>query len=249
MPYAFGAYEFLAYVIPGGLLLFFLMVLFPGVKVPFGQEPVNVGGLVVFLVTAFVFGQILQTAATYLVQTPMEFFGYAYRTSNVIWKDQTLLTPEERNRLIKAVGEDFKFSSDKFGFQKARAIKDENVRAQLERDWRNLIRRIHSKVNLEHTSDRLEIYSQHFNLNLGLSMALIVMFVIAKTVWATKLRRKVKFRVLELPGSVRHIVVAGLLISIVIFIMRVSYFDHLFAEELFRAYLQSKSAESPALLL
>jgi hypothetical protein len=61
MPYSFAAYEFLVYVMPGGLLTFFFIAMFPGVRAMLGAEPVNVGGLVLFLVVAFMAGMLLQS--------------------------------------------------------------------------------------------------------------------------------------------------------------------------------------------
>jgi len=109
MPYGFAAYEFLAYVIPGGILLIVMMVLFPSVKTFFGQDRMDVGGLGMFLIVSFVLGQALQTIGAYAIERLMIIFGYAHQTDLVLSPNQKLIDPDVRASFLEKANE-FKIS-------------------------------------------------------------------------------------------------------------------------------------------
>ena len=243
MPYALGGYEFLVYVVPGGFLLFFFMIMLPSLRPLFGGEPMNVVGLVLILVVAFILGQLLQTVAFCVVEKPMIGLGFSHRTNSVIWQKQGLLSKDQRDRLINAVERDFQFAREKFGFREEKDLTDETLRAQLSEEWRQLVRRIHARVNLTKSSDRLEIYLQHYAVNMGLVLAFFLIGAVLLTVQFIRhdadSGRILGLRVIKLPRFMPIVITLGVFLAMIIALMRMSYFDRLFAEELFGSYLQA----------
>jgi len=178
MPYGFAAYEFLAYVVPGGILLIVLMVLFPAVRTFFGRDRMDVGGLGMFLIVSFAFGQALQTVGAYAIEKPLIILGYAHQTDLVLSPQQKLIDPEIRTSFVEKANE-FRVS--------VTTLNPENPEDVLK--WRNLIRRVHSKINQEKLSDRLEIYGQHYAVNMNAATAFILALIIITAVIFTRRHR------------------------------------------------------------
>lgn len=231
----FGAYEFLVYVVPGGLLLFFICALFPAIRNLFGKEPVNVGGLVLFLVVSFVLGQLLQSIATYTIQPVMVRSGLAYRTSTVLFKDQNLISPKSRSRLENWLPKDFGFAKEDLAHASGDTIND-----QLKTEWRNLIRRLHTKINLDKLSDRLDVYAQNYALSMALAVSLVCIFLLVLAVHSRSPVQRERLNMTALPRWVASLLLILIPLAFLNTLERMSNFDRLFAEELFGSYLQSK---------
>jgi hypothetical protein len=245
MPYSFATYEFLVYVIPGGLLLFSFMAMFPGFKGLFGQEPVNVGGLVLFLVVAFAIGQLLQSAANYAVQWPMSELGWAYRTNAVLFTDQDVISTDDRDLLINAVNRDFRFPKDDLQFKDPASAKTKTDVGKLTKAWRSVIDQIYGKIHPNNLSDRLGSYSQHYSLNKSLTLAYLLMFIVLSIVFALPRYRSNKIlstSITPVPRWLQPLLLLVLLIAVAISIERTSAFDKLFVDDLFWTYIHSDYA-------
>ena len=228
MPYSFAAYEFLVYVMPGGLLTFFFIAMFPGVRAMLGAEPVNVGGLVLFLVVAFMAGMLLQSISFYTIQKIMMKGDLAHRADLVIWKDQKVLPDDTRNQLMQAVEQDFRFPKEKFRFAKSPGPGEQAAPDGLLTEWQHVIRRIHSKVNLDKWSDRLEIYSMHYAVNLGAVVAFCLAVIVLVAIFLSpRYQRGAVFsiQITRVPRWLQPLLVVSLLVAVVVAIDRTNNFD------------------------
>jgi hypothetical protein len=101
MALPFDAYGFLAYVVPGTVLLFVLIIIFPKLDWLLGREKVELGGFGVFLIVAFVLGQLLQNLGAVIKQGPHNWqFQTAYTTNLVVIPGSTpLLSPVDTRAL------------------------------------------------------------------------------------------------------------------------------------------------------
>jgi hypothetical protein len=256
VPYSFASYELLVYIVPGGLLLFFLMAMFPGIKALFGQEPVNVGGLVIFLFVAFAIGQLLQTASTLFIQAPMSCLGWAYRTNDVLWKNQDVILASDRDLLIEAVHGEFGAPRESFQFQDAASVGDRAKLRELRKNWRGVIDHIYAKVHPDNLSDRLGSYSQHYSLNKSAALTYLVMFAVMLTTFFLTRRERntaasgtdgdriVNMRIVRAPGWLQLLLLAASLAAAGISVERTSYFDKLFVDDLFWSYLHPNKAQT-----
>jgi hypothetical protein len=256
VPYSFASYELLVYIVPGGLLLFFLMVMFPGIRALFGQEPVNVGGLVIFLFVAFAIGQWLQTASSFFIQAPMSCLGWAYRTNDVLWAKQGVISASDRNLLIEAVHGEFGVPKDSFQFDGPASVGDRAKLGELRRNWRGVIDHIYAKVHPDNLSDRLGSYSQHYSLSKSAVLTYLVMFAVMMTTFlltghqrntaseATDNDRIVNMRIVRAPCWLQLLLLATSLAAAGISIERTSYFDRLFVDDLFWSYLHPNKAQT-----
>lgn len=231
----FAAYEFLVYVVPGGLLLFFISAMFRKIRALFGQEPVNVGGLVVFLIVAYVLGQLLHSAASYTIQEAMKANGYAYRTSQVLFTDQTVITAKDRALLGKRVVDDFGFDPADLQHKSTETISE-----RLKDEWRAVVRRVHSRINLDQQSDRANIYVQYYALNMVIAAAFIAIFVLLLVIKCMPVYRRTSLQITILAKPLEIFLLVAIPVAILISLERMSSFDRQFAEELFSSYIHNK---------
>ena len=229
----FGAYEFLVYVVPGGIVLFFVIALFPRIRALFGKEPVNVGGLVLFLVIAFVLGQLIQTLAIYSVQYAMTKAELAYRTNTVLFTDTTVLSATDRALLVKRLKEDFDFPSESLQHAKGDPSVDDNLR----NEWRRMIGKLRTKVIREKRTDRLEVYGQNFAMNMSLTAAFTIVLAMLIVVSVVSRSTRLSLKITAVAKPLRVLLFIVVVLAIGISLERVAMFDRLFAEELFGSYL------------
>jgi hypothetical protein len=231
----FGGYEFLVYVVPGGLLLFFVTAMFPAIRKLFGQEPVNVGGLVFFLVIAFVLGQLIQSLASYSIEPMMMKYNLAYRTSAVLFKDSTVISTEDRKRLIDFLSNDFGVAKEDLDHKST-----DKVDESLSKYWRGLIGRLRTKDIHDKLTDRLDVYGQNYALNMSLAASFSLMFVLLLVILVAKPATRKALGITSLAMPLKVVLLIGIPIAVAISLERMSTFDQLFARELFGSYLQSK---------
>ena len=244
MALPFDAYGFLAYVVPGAAFLFILMIMFPKLNWVLGREKVELGGFGVFLIVAFVLGQLLQNLGAVIKQGPYNWqFKTAYATNLVVLPGSMPLLSLADARLLKDK------ALKKFEVDIANIHLSDAMEAMT---WRNVVLRI---INLVHCSgdnersevcvrrtERLEIYNRNHGLHLGLTAAFSLLFLVMAVVSA------IQFRVPGwrmawdcnswILGPVRS-PVALLLLALAAYIAydRMSYFDQLYARELFLVFL------------
>jgi hypothetical protein len=219
-------------VVPGGFLLFFIVALFPGLRPLFGKEPVNVGGLILLLIVSFVLGQLLQTLAFYTIQPVMIRSGLAYRTSVVLFKDQNVISEKSRERLEVLLPKDFGFAKEHLNYTSSETITD-----KIKNDWRSLVRRLHTKVNLEKASDRLDFHAQNYALSMNLAMSFVLIFIVLITISRCTPAQRKRLKAAAFPRWFEVVLLVLVPVAFVIALDRMSNFDRLFAEELFGSYL------------
>jgi hypothetical protein len=231
MSYPYAAYEFIVYVIPGGLILFTLMALFPAVRELFGVERIDAGGLGIFLILAFILGQFIHALSHRIVEAPMIWAGLAHQTDGVLLnKNPKLLNDGDRSKLADRVKRELDVSIDSLDLGKPA---DATV-------WRGIVRRLHSTVNQKTASDRLEIYARQYAMNRNISTGLIAVLLILGALLFVQLRRNEwleGFRAVDLRGRLGVGLLLVTLAAIVISLQSIAHFDHLFARELFSAYV------------
>src|SRR5260370_12141379 len=90
MSATFDVFDYLAYIVPGTVFLFALMWLSPSLKAPFVEEEIDLGSFGVFVIMAFVAGQLLLAISSYFPEWPMRYFGWVHRTNQLVCSNQTI---------------------------------------------------------------------------------------------------------------------------------------------------------------
>jgi hypothetical protein len=219
------------------------MAMFPGIRAAFGGEQMNVGGLAIFLIIAFAIGQLTDTLAGYAVQGPMSYYGYAYRTNTVLWKNQHEFPSDQRQALIVAVDKDFNFAKSNFEFDyPGRCCCSEQCK-DLIRRWRDVIGPMYARIHPNNLSDRLGAYSQYYSLNRNDVVTFSLIFIILAAIFVHPPYRQhnvpLAVRMTRVPRWAQPILLLTVLVAVVVSIERTSSFDRLFSHELFRFYLQT----------
>jgi hypothetical protein len=229
MSYPYAAYEFLVYVIPGGLILFTVMALFPTVRELFGRERVDAGGLGIFLVLAFAVGQFVDGVSHQTVERAMTAAGCSHQSDTVAGKgSQTIISSENRTEFARRVQANYGVAIDTLDLNKP----------DHKRNWINVIRRIHSLVSQK--NDRLEVYVRQYAVNMNIATSLIAVLLILLGVLFIQHRRRawlVGIRTVDLRGRLGGLFLVLAVLGVALALQRMFYFDRLFAQELFNAYV------------
>jgi hypothetical protein len=226
MLYGFGTYEFLANVVPGGLFLFFLMLLFPNIRTVFGRARMDVGGLGLFLIVSFVLGQSIQSLSFFIIEKPMVALNLARRIQYDSLKSDYII------KIQQQAAKEFNLPPP------------EQWKADYDKNWHTLIRRIHSKINQQNLSDRLEIYSRQFAVSMTLAGVFALALVICTMVFLMQrfcVDTFISIKVAFMPPILKGIALSIILLGLVLELLRMSYFDVLFKGELLSTYSSQQS--------
>jgi hypothetical protein len=168
MQTGFATYEFITYVVPGAIFVLCLMALFPRVKEFFGAERIDVGGLGLVLVAAFVLGELFNTIGTSVIGR------YAIADKiDAVWEDKQEIIPERYKRdFVESVKNNFGVPVDQLKL-KVRCRNDNDYRL-----WKSIVSRIRAILNLTKASDRVEIYLQQYIININIAAALLFCIVV-----------------------------------------------------------------------
>ena len=232
MPYSFTAQEFLAYVVPGAVLVLGLMILFPAIRAIFGRGRIDIGGLGIFIIMSFVAGLMIQNVGYVIVEKPLERLGLVYRTNAIVPKNQTLLRQDLRQTLRATIQKQFTTDIDTLNLNDPKHFQE----------WRETVRNIYTQVLLERRSARLESYSQHYQLSINLSMSFLLLATLCGTIIAIRYRRQSWLWGIDVNFPNRWKkwpTIAGVLVCALIGLWRAYLFDDLFTRELVQAYLNN----------
>src|SRR6266540_6520618 len=94
----FNAYEYIAVIAPGSIIVFGASFIFPELKALFGEEGVSVGGLGVVLILSFVVGHLLQAFGNMFEKCLWAWFR-GMPTDWVRKVDQTLLSEHQVKKM------------------------------------------------------------------------------------------------------------------------------------------------------
>jgi hypothetical protein len=172
MQTGFATYEFITYVVPGGVFVFCLMVLFKDVRKIFGAGRIDIGGLGLFLVLSFIAGELFNTIGIDVIQPLL----IANKVDLVWAADQKIIPDRYKSMLISAIKRDFGvIPIDRLDLDSPGQRTDNDYRL-----WQSIVARMRARVALNKDSDRIEIYLQHYftNINIATSLLFCILAVI-----------------------------------------------------------------------
>lgn len=170
----FNAYDYIAVIAPGSVIVVGLAVLYLYQGQDISKEQFGIGDLGIFLILAFVFGQLLQAIGNWLE----EVFWKCNRsmpTNWVIQPDQSLLSDSQLDRLKQSVQQDFNISFP----------------AISEKDWFNITREINTKIKAANLTERVDTFNRNYGLMRGIAAAFLTLVVLIPlkdwTQWQTSI--------------------------------------------------------------
>jgi hypothetical protein len=207
MPTTFQVFEYLAYIIPGTILLYGILWLSPDLKAPLVDEKIDLGSFGIFVILAFVAGLLVHAIAHYVPeQWVLRPLGLVHRTDALICSDAEL-----RGIAIK------KAISDKLHEDMETICKNNDARSK-----QRVLRQIFAgeqKGGTHH--DRVELFEGRYYLLLDLSAVFIILIPVSIILRPAWWRASVPL----------------LLIATLLSLERTSYFDRIYASELIQSFL------------
>ncbi len=159
MSATFNAFEYLAYIIPGAVLLYAVLWLSPALKAPLVEEKkIDLGSFGIFVILAFVAGLLVQAVAHYVPDRwVMRPLGLVHRTDALICG---------QDEIKKAIGGKLK--------------QDMDTTCGSENSRQAVLRRIFADEQLAGAyHNRVELFEGRYYLGLGLAAALIALIPIS----------------------------------------------------------------------
>jgi hypothetical protein len=239
MPFSFDAYEYVGYIAPGAVFLLGLAFIFPAVRKLLGKPRSALSELGIFIVAAFVLGHLLHGLGHYVIDSPKSPVGRMHATFSVIPEEQELLSATERTELREVVNSRLCVDLTKIKlFDQEQSL-----------SWDHVARQIYMEVYLAKRNERVDIFNRGYGLHLALAIAFILMaFVLIGIAILSVAHTKFGYRCVGQLSSIivlRNrlawdrfvIILAALLLLSTVALQRMSYFDKLYAGDLFLAYL------------
>ena len=156
----FSIYEFGGILAPGSIVLIAAMFFFPQFGVILSKQNLSVGDLGIFVILAYVAGQLIQTVGNFLEMVIWKLFGGWPQTW--LLKSRALaLDSSQLERLRESVKNDFDFKIPE---------RDSHV---FRKSWLTISREIHVKLLRKKEGKRLEIFNGYYGLNRGVSAAFL----------------------------------------------------------------------------
>jgi hypothetical protein len=158
----FSSYEVVGIIAPGSVLAFGLYVIFllPLKHLP--TELVGLGelGLIIFL--SFTLGHLVQALGNLLEKVFWKVFG-GWPTNQILKPHQTLLSSNQRGRLVEAVKQDFSLDFDLIS----------------ENDWWKTVREIDIRLQGVAAFDKVKQHNQTYGFTRGLASSFLVLAGVA----------------------------------------------------------------------
>jgi hypothetical protein len=161
----FDQYEYVAVIIPGATLLFGLSIEWPQyLHMASENEELSLGELGLFLIAAFIAGQLLQSLGDVLERPFWALFG-GLPTNWVIKTNNKLITDAQRDQLQTRVRtliakNDFDIGTVDLG------------------EWYSITRQIYAKVNAAKLAERVDAFNRTYGLMRGFAIALVILAII-----------------------------------------------------------------------
>jgi hypothetical protein len=106
----FSSYEYVAIVVPGAALLLGAILLFPERWESLEKQFVSLGGLGLFIIAAFVVGQVLHEGSGWITDHVRRQWCGELPTQKLLDAEQRIISGAQRMRLHALVAERFRFS-------------------------------------------------------------------------------------------------------------------------------------------
>jgi hypothetical protein len=220
----FDQYEYVAVITPGAALLIGILLLWHD-NVPLdASKETGLGALGLFLVAAFVAGQILQAIGESLARIMWRCCG-GMPSEWVLLKDppSPLLDPDQKQELSTRIKELWNVD-----FEKLTVETKDPKRAEKFDEWQAVTRRINIKVANAHKGGRINAFNRTYGMMIGLTVA--ILFV------AVFLLKRIPFAG---AGPLKAGVLCLLAFAIAGFMLHRAYvFGKLYARELFVSFLE-----------
>jgi hypothetical protein len=156
----FDTYEIIGVITPGVVAGLLLTIEWPSFRTMLGDKGLSIGDFGLFVLVAFVLGHLLQAVGNVL--EPVIWFPFGLPTNWVRPRTQTLLTPEQRNALERAVA--------------AMEGTAQEPAKMNRRHWLAITTRAYGRLKAGGRSGRVDIANRAYGLSRGLSAALLACF-------------------------------------------------------------------------
>lgn len=169
MKTSFDAYEFIAVIAPGSVLVAVLMLLWPEARGFLADKSVSIGDLGVAVIAAFVIGHMVQALGAAIEWVFWKPFG-GRPTEWVLKPSWKLIDDEQRTRLTAAVS---RFEG-----------KPVDLAACDHAAWEGLTREIYARVQAAKRTGRIDVFNRTYGLMRGLCAAFLTaaaIFAVARS--------------------------------------------------------------------
>ena len=218
MPEVLHVFEYLAYVIPGAVLLYAVLWLTPALQAPLIEKNIDLGSFEIFVILAFVSGLLVHGIARYVPeQLLLRPLGLVHRTDTLICSERKFAGTEIR----KAIGE--KLKEDMVSICSSN---DPDAKLGVLRE----IFAVEQSAGKHH--DRVDLFEGRYYMALDLSAVFIVLIPISiGIVLATKPNPT------DPVGKKIAGIVALLLVAMILSMNLASSFDRIYSRELIQSFL------------
>lgn len=151
----FDPYEFIAVILPGSVVLFGVLYLFPSAKPVFGTD-MNVGGLGLFVIASFIVGHLIQGFGNAL--------GWAW------WKWKGMPTDWVRQPVQDLIGDEQRRRLADILLREKNCTLDRLDRKQ----WYSMVREICSTITHAGRSKRIDAFNRNYGLLRGLTVGCLI---------------------------------------------------------------------------
>lgn len=162
-------YEFTGVLAPGAVLLFGLMLLFKGVRQALSGDGMELGELGLFLVLAYVAGQLLQGLGNLLEQVYWGRWGGMptewVQENKALRCRKQLLSSQQHDLLGAKV-------VDHLGLQP-----ESSLAAYV--PWERIVRQVSAAVEQGAAGEKVQVFNGHYGLHRGIATAFIALLVFA----------------------------------------------------------------------
>jgi len=155
----FNAYEYIAVIAPGSIIVFGASLIFPELKTLFGEEGVSVGGLGVVLILSFVLGHLLQGFGN-VFEKCLWAFSRGMPTDWVRKANQTLLSENQLRKLTSRLAVNHPSFDGPASVSKPA--------------WYALTREIYAHVSAAGRAERADSFNRTYGLLRGIAVAFII---------------------------------------------------------------------------
>jgi hypothetical protein len=258
-PFSFDAYQYLAFVIPGAVLLLGLMFFFPWIREHVGPTTgagFDLAGLGAFVIVSFVLGHLLQGLGRDVLQLEVIYGSEsAYATNSVFkWEDR-ILSDRDKTRLLLCIHKNFKVEEKQLMLR--RPAHETNLKTLVDwivgpsretlETWRGMVRRIYADLRERKQAEPAQRLQRDHALHLELTTAFLLLTICALALLWVQSRRPAlakRLKVVRTPKQLRLLQIGLLAVGTIILYRRTLRFDESFARELYFTFISSDVCKS-----
>jgi hypothetical protein len=154
----FDPYDFISVIVPGSILAGLVVLEMPTFKEMIGMDGVNLGGLGLFVIAAFVLGHLVQSLGNIVEKINWLIGGWP--SDRVRSLEQDLISSDQREQL------------------RVKVSLMEGSDTELEKytiaDWKSVTARIAARVSKSENSNRIEYAKRNYGLFRGIVASLLI---------------------------------------------------------------------------